>query len=127
MIQYIVAAGIGGLLGLRRKKRKKFASGGRLSEFDAIERNDVIGYQSSKGEILNSISRHLEDIGFKIVEKESRQGYEANEEEYQLYIEPVETISDAESESIDRFFRKIDTKAMTRNLGESMLIEFTLD
>ena len=28
MIQYIVAAGIGGLLGLRRKKGKKFADGG---------------------------------------------------------------------------------------------------
>lgn len=127
MIQYIVAAGIGGLLGLSRKKRKKFASGGRLSEFDAIKRNDIIGYHSSKGEVLNSISNYLEDIGFKIVEKESRQGDESNQVEYQLYVEPVETISDAESMSIDRFFRKIDTTAMTRNLGESMLIEFTLD
>ena len=68
----------------------------------------------------------MEDIGFKIVEKKVGRDKEANEEEYQLYIEPVETISDAESESIDRFSEKL-TLRMTRNLGESMLIEFTLD
>lgn len=128
MIQYIVAAGIGGLLGLSRKKGKKFADGGVLSEFDALESGDIFGnVYATQADTLRNIRDHLAKIGMKITSEDWKPGYDTNQRDYQMVIEPDKEISDEESMAIHRFFKKIDTMSHTRNFGEVMDIQFTLD
>ena len=127
MIQYLIAAGIGGYLG-RKARKKKYALGGSLSKFDSLNRLDILGnVYSTKGETLKEIKMQLEEIGMKIVQQSSQSGYDEGSMEYQIVIEPMKEITDTESEAIERFFKKIDTTSYTRNGGDYMSIEFKLD
>ena len=106
----------------------KYANGGHLSEFDAIERNDIIrSVYTTKGDVLQKVRNDLGKIGMKIVEEDWDYGYGTNQTDYKIWIEPDKEISDAESMAIHRFFKKIDTNAITRNYGDSMEIKFSLD
>ena len=126
MIQYIVAAGVGALLGGMGRK-KKFASGGVLSEFDALEPNDIFGnVYATQADVIRNVRDHLGKIGMTITSEDWNPGYEDDQRDYKIQIEPKKEISDVESESIFRFFRKIDPTAMTRNFGDAMDIEFSL-